>query len=465
LLHHSLYPTLAKNTDSPLSGLVSETADTLLNYSDVHHQLHHEASPMSDDDAIQQLMAKDALHVMQFIHKTHPELRRELMRKKFTKLTFNQSEDDPRKHPIVTYLRARLVSGNLDEGSKLCRTLESCTGLDKETERCCWYLLFEKMQEEGVLLEHHWGKNRGGILLAPVMDCNGDVSMRQVANVTLANIMIGPFGRSVALEYLKGIVDEAKEELFPGYRALASSKTIRSKHRADHEKQYFTALKDAARRTALKFLLPRPHTAVEALSLATRVSEANKPPLLKYHSGLTGQTAKDLCLLILQEPSLLKLWEESEEALEEEEEATAAAAVQEVEPQPAIMPQEEPVEEGDVMDMSMELIPLTPAKTPQKPIPAPKPAPPDEEIIELGDSDDEEVADEDALEEEQSGEIELESSAEEDDSATKSLEDSSHVDELEREDEAASYDSNEEYPKENEINYPPHYHQYPGNYR
>lgn len=484
-------PTLAKCISCPLAGLVSETAGTLLDYSDVHHRLHHEDSPMADVDVIQQLMAKDALKVMYFIDKCNPQLRKELSAKKFTQLTFDDTEGDPCKHPIITYLQARLVSGNLDEGSTLCRTLEECSGIDKETERCCWYSLFDKMQEENVLLEHHWEVNRGIFSEVPVMDHSGKVSLRRIGNITLANINIGPFGRKVALEYLNDILSVAKEDLF----SAKPSKATRSKRQFDHDKQYFAALKDGIRRTVLRFLLPRPHSPDEVLSIANRVSEAGKPPLMKHHDGAPkGQDAGVLCCRILQQPSLLKIWEDNEAASEnervaraqqavlqptlalaaEEEEAAASMEAAEV-AQRAIMPEEVPTHDDGVLDMSMELIPPTPAKSPQKPAPAFKPASPQEEVIELGDSDDEEIVVEDAHDEDQKAEIELEESSDggeggqDDESMTKSLEGSSHVDELEGEEVegADDYDSNEEYDEENEaaMNYPPHYHQYAGNYR
>lgn len=463
---------MAKNINCSLAGLVSEIAGTLLDYSDVHHKLHHEASPTADDnDVIQQLMAKDALRVMYFIEKTNPQLRQEVLAKKFT------TQGDPRKHPIVTYLRAGLVSGNLDEGSKLCRTLESCTGLDKETEKCCWYSLFDKMQEDYVLLEHHWEINRGRFVDVPVLDSRGKIAMRRIGNVTLANIMIGPFGRTVALEYLRGIIDVAKEELFPGFKYMSSSNSIKSRHQADHDKQYFLAVKDAVRRTVLKFLIPRPHSPAEVLSIANRVSEADKPPLLKHHAApAKGQDAGELCCRILQQPSLLKIWEESEDVSVEEVPAAAhklilppaaaalpiAAAAHPESPltaqevvQPAAAEQEEPVEEGGVLDMSMELIPPTPAKTPQKQ-PAPKPPTPQEEVIELGDSEDEEVVDYDASEEEQQHqypEIQLEESHDEEEDDHEEGEYNSYEDDAEEEDDAPVN------------NYPPHFHEYPGNYR
>ena len=462
----SLLPALAKNIHCHTSDLVSNIADTLLDYSLANHRLHHEVSPIGlDDDVIQHLIAKDALKVMQLIEKSNIKLKRELLTHSFSKKTYNES--DPHKHPIVTFLRAHLASGNLHEGSKICRTLENCTGLDEETERCCWYLLFDSLQQTGYLLEHDWPIN--GKFLTP----------RVESVVTLANIMIGPFGRSVALEYLNGIVETAKDEFFPGFKALVSSTSIRSKYQADHNKQYLVAIKDAVRRTVLKFLLPRPHSPAEVLSIATRVSEADKPPQLKYHNGpAKDQDVGKFCCMLLQQPSLLKLWEENQASVEEGEEAASlyeatlreetSIAVSRT-AQREILQQDMSIEKGGILDMSMELIPSTPLGTPQTSPPASLPATKsfaaENDIIELGDSEDSHVVI-------GSGEIELKESSDvvkegqpqqADGSTTKSFGSPSYTDELEREGEA--YDVNDEHYEEKRINYPPYYHQYPGNYR
>ena len=383
---------------------------------------------MANEDAIEHLMAKDALIVMRLIDNAYPQLKREILTKKFTRQTFHYYlEEDPRKHPIITLLRCWLVSGNLEEGAKLCSTLKHCSGIEEETERCCWYYLLDKMHEFGVLFEHDWNRNQVQFLSIPIMDRNGKMSTRKVGNVTLANLEIGSFGRKVVLEYLKDVVETAKSELFSGPKAFSSN-----------NKQQFTAIKDAVRRTALKFLLPRPHPAAEVLVMATYVSEADKPPLLKHHSGPPkDENVGQFCCKILQEPSLLKCWEEHQAALEDEQVASAAAEQQasrsEIMPRP---PDEDEAEEetreeeGGVLDMSMEIIPPTPAKSPEKP-PLVQEAAADDEVIELGDS--------------------------EDDSITKSLGSSSHASEVERD--------QEEYLEESVMNYPPHFHQYAGNYR
>ena len=494
-----LIPTLAKNVNCHLASLVSNTAETLLDYSDANHRLHHQipiGAPEAEDDAIiHQLMAHDAVHIMQFINKTNPQLKRELSNKQFTMQTHNFKEDDPRKHPIITYLRAILVSGNLDEGSKLCRALEECSGLDEETERTCWYSLFDKMQEENVLFEHDWNRNRSGFTIVPIIDHHGNMSERKIGNVTLANIMIGPLGRMVALEYLTAIIYEAKEELFPGYSTLIATNSIRTKCTADHEKAYLLAIKDAVRRTVIKFLIPRPHSPAEVLMLATRASEADKPPMLKYHAGSSrGEDAGELCCKILQESSLLAEWEENERIHQEDEEERLALAETAV--QPNAMRHEEVAEDdsGGLMDMSMELIPPTPAKTPLKLTAATAaktpqmPAPPEEhEEIVLGDSNDEEVmpekeplleagevyhedldAEAKVLETyvdqaEEKLEEDAQQEEEHDDSATKSL-GSSHDEEIQRETQDSYYDSNEEYAEEEVSQYPSHYQHIPGNY-
>lgn len=484
LLRTSLLATVAKSVACPLTGIVSETASTLLDYSDVYHRLHHQ-SPIGsteDEEVIQQLTARDALQVLRFIEKADAQLRRELAEKKFTSQTFN--EDDPRKHPIVTYLRAHLVSGNLEEASQLCRLLEKCSGLDKETERCCWYSLFDKMQEDSVLFEHEWDQNRSGFAVVPFLDHKGNISEKKVGNVTLANIMIGPFGRMVALEYLSSIVSMAKEELFPGFSAL-KGRSIRSKHSADMDKQQLLAIKDAVRRTVIKFLVPRPHSPAEVLMIATRVSEADKPPLLKYSSGPTrGENATQLCCRILAEGSLFRAWEARELELEAEEREAQEAEIAQMAAHEDLVPEDD----GGVMDMSMEVIPPTPAKTPAKPPDAATPKalqmqpPVDHEEIVLGDSDDDEdglgdqvdVANQnnnaDEIEgEERFGQDEDKDQVEEeqhpDGSMTKSL-GSSHGDQAEEEEEQDNYDSNEEYGEEYvEAAYPPHYQHQPGNYR
>eukprot|EP00804_Cyclotella_cryptica_P009762 CCRYP_013226-RB/>CCRYP_013226-RB protein AED:0.03 eAED:0.03 QI:950/1/1/1/0.8/0.66/6/2875/1962 len=521
LIVPGLLPALASHVHCPLAGLVSETADTLLDYSNVHHRLCHETTtPMADPqhdhhDVLAQLMAKDALHVLQLMDRAYPRLKRELSEKRFTMQTYNYEEENPCKHPIVTFLRALLVTGNLDEGAKLCRALEECDGRLKETERCCWYLLFDKMQEEQVLLEHDWDVVRPATLV-PVMDRHGNISTRNIGNITLANIMIGPFGRTVALEYLHGIAVMAKDELFPGYNALMATKSIRSKRDADRDKQYLLAVKDAVRRTVLKFLLPRPHSPAEALDIATRVSEANTPPLLPHHAGpMGGECSSELCCRILGEASLLKLWEEKEAGLVEvpvpegstlpapevvvHEEESRRVQVQDI----GAVANEESVEEDGVMDMSVEIIPPTPAKTPLKSRHSEPVVETHDEIV-LGDSEDEEEeaaeevveVEEDAYEEDGvnvdveeveeecsdeeayparvtvdvNKEEELEESVDEEeghpnDSTTKSPEPSSHDEEVEGEEEENEYyDSNEEYPEESEMNYPRHYQHVPGNY-
>jgi hypothetical protein len=467
-----------------------------MDYSDVHHRLAHETmTPVADPhDILATLMAKDALKVLQWMDRVNPRLKRELSDKRFTLQTYHDDEEDPCKHPVVAFLRALLLTGNLDEGSKVCRALLDCTGLHRETERCCWYLLFDKMQEEQVLLEHDWDVPRTAVV--PLMDRHGNIRFtRNVGNVTLANILIGPFGRTVALEYLHGIVVMAKDELFPGYNALVASKSIRSIRDADRDKQYLLAVKDAVRRTALKFLLPRPHSPAEALAMAARVSEANASPFLPYHAGVVeGQNAAELCCRILGEPSLLKIWEEREARSMEVQEGAR------VQPCEAFV-QPESVEDDGVMDMSVEIIPPTPAKTPQKSRLPESVVEIHDEIV-LGDSEEEEADEEVALEIEEEGyeedevnvdseEVEEEYNDEEayqaevgvdaeeeeveasddgdeghpNDSATKSLDSSSHDEEAEGEEEHGCYDSNEEYPEENQKHYPPHYQHVLGNYR
>lgn len=466
LLFKSILPILAKYTNTPLAGLVSETANSLLDYSQVYHQIHHETSLAADYDIVAQLIAKDALKVMQFIDKTYPQLKRELSVRKFTKLTYNCTDDDPSQHPVTTYLHALLATGNLNEGSKLCRALESCTGLVKEIERCCWYSLFEKMNDVQVLFEHHWDVGvRGKSHLVAILDSSGKISTRRNGIVTLANIAIGPFGRSVALEYLNVHVERAREELLSN-----PFKSVRSKEQIDRDKDRFLAIKDSVRRTALKFLLPRPYSPAEALRMANCVAEADKPPLLKNHTNpAQGQDASELCRKILEQQSLLKMWEE-DVALEEQEMLAATQETVQKKLQPAEMQKEDQVEEDGLLDMSMELIPLTPAKSP----PDISPAAGNDDVIELGDSDDEQINYQD--EELSREKVEMEYSSDgieeqpegegEDESMTKSLESSSHGDDLEKEEPREDYyDSNEECSVENEINYPPNYHQYQGNYR
>ena len=211
-----LVSALAENIDCPLAALVSETADTLLDYSDVHHRLAHETTPDDEShDVLATLMAEDALKVLQWMDRANPRLKRELSDQRFTSRTYDHERDDPRKHPVVAFLRALLLTGNLAEGSKLCRALQDCAGIHIETERYCWYLLFDKMQETQVLLEHDWDVPRRTVV--PVVDRRGNVVARDFGDVTLANILIGPLGRTAALEYLHKIVLMAKDELFPGF--------------------------------------------------------------------------------------------------------------------------------------------------------------------------------------------------------------------------------------------------------
>ncbi|KAL7487683.1 hypothetical protein ACHAW6_013248 [Cyclotella cf. meneghiniana] len=484
LMAPGLVSALAENIDCPLAAVVSETADTLLDYSDVHHRLAHETTPVADShDVLATLMAEDALKVLHWMDRANPRLKCELSDQRFTSRTYDHERDDPRKHPIVAFLRALLLTGNLAEASKICRALQDCAGIHIETERYCWYLLFDKMQETQVLLEHDWAVPRRTVV--PVVDRRGNVVARDFGDVTLANIMIGPLGRTAALEYLHQIVLMAKDELFPGYEALAAAGSVRSRRDADRDKQYLLAVKDAVRRTALKFLLPRPHSPAEALAIAMRVSEANASPFLPHRDGpATGRDAAELCRRILEEPPLLKAWED--------EEAREAARAQS--PREAVV-RRETAEEDGVMDMSVEIIPPTPAETPHKSRPAEDAAEVYEEIV-IGESEEEEPAREGApegddeegceeggidmdaeeAEEECADEVCVDAEEEEvvasvdgdeghyNDSMTKSLESSSHEEEAEEEEEQGYYDSNEEYPEENQEHSPPHYQHVMGNY-
>ena len=154
---HRILPILAKPTKTPLSNLVAELADALLNYSKVHHRLclrssnqnpHRNEEDENDSSflQLQQLLSKDALHVVHFIKRANPQLKQELMHRKFIPshyFAYNTTNSDMEggvvipMHPMVVNVRARrLTNDGMPGAAKLCRThpqrLHGNWGFDQE---------------------------------------------------------------------------------------------------------------------------------------------------------------------------------------------------------------------------------------------------------------------------------------------------------------------------------------------
>ena len=455
---------------------------------------------------LKQHLATDAKHIVHFIDTSNSGLKQCLMRKKFTGAAYYSGgavvedyEEDVNIiipcNPIVVWIRACLLAGGeqqkngdtsisgssrsrgsnglvslsssgcgLPAVAKTCLTLEDCTGIADTTKQHCWLLLFERMQDEDVLFEYGWDTTSGG--------------------ATLANITMGAIGLQCALDYLKNVVLEAKETLLGnsqsrtplGIGGGGRFSSRKSRNHQQHAEQDLLCVKDAVRRTALKILAPRPYTPHEALHIATQLSDAASPPKLEHTTwgvnnratgGSKGSTAMDVACRILAAPSLYSVWIESLEQQEEEvfeeddlddaveggvqEEQVEEIAVEQPQiapagPQGELMSEEQPQME-DFDDAEPE-----PAVAAQEPVAKEQ----DNEVIDLGDTDDEvEVPNE------TSAELDVASPEEGDDSdQTKSI--GSEADQLQAytgEGDDASFGV----PQEDET-YPRHYHQFPGNY-
>ena len=366
---YSILPALAKAVDSTIPNLVAESADTLLTYSEVHHRLQNPTSTEVEDDLSQQLIAEDGKKVVLFIQKGNPQLGVELTSRKFTTddaimSSLETNSDLQILHPMVVDIRARLMSGNIRQVSKICRVLEDCSGISTPTKKQCWVLLLDEMQEEGLLLEDGSRKGSSASSVTATMK-NGVHHHPPNPHVNLSQLTVGPIGRDVVLDYLHNIVLEAKDALFPD----SSSSLTTDYHCDEQTKQELLCVKDAVRRATLKFLLPRAFSPSEAMSFANRISEACNPPQLEDTIWDKGRgahgTAVEVACRILSSPSLYQIWEErllQEEENEHEHEEESNGVYSEV-------AEEEDVEEDAPVDMSIDEIhtPMS-RRTPRKQI-------------------------------------------------------------------------------------------------
>ncbi len=229
-------------------------------------------------------------------------------------------------HPIVVYIRARLLSGEVTEVAKICRHLEECSGLPKPVQQHSWMLLLEKMHVGGTLIDDGSPpSNDGGSSAATAF---GEKIL------TLGNIVVGSIGQSCVLEYLANVVLEARETLYPNQRGTLQAK------------EELRCLKDAVRRTCLKFLVTRAYSPDVALTISNKISDASKIPDLEDKS--TGHTAVEEAIRILSTKSLYQEYNENLDTHEEEEELAIAADVEEEE--------EEVLDEDGPVDMSVDQI-------------------------------------------------------------------------------------------------------------
>ncbi len=234
-------------------------------------------------------------------------------------------------HPIVVDIRARLLSGEVPEVAKICRHLEECSGLPKPVQQHAWMLLLEKMHVGGTLIDDGSPpSNDGG---------SGDDAAATTAFgekvLTLGNIVVGSIGQSCVLEYLANVVLEARETLYPKQRGTLQAK------------EELRCLKDAVRRTCLKFLVTRAYSPDVALTISNKISDASNIPDLEDKS--TGHTAVEEAIRILSTKSLYEEYNENLDTYEEEEEVATAAAEDDEE-------EEEVLDEDGPVDMSVDQI-------------------------------------------------------------------------------------------------------------
>ena len=229
-------------------------------------------------------------------------------------------------HPIVVDIRARLMSGKINQVAKICRHLEECSGLPKQVMQHSWMLLLEKMHVGGTLIDD-------GSAPSINSDDDGAVGGGGEEVLKLGNIVVGSIGRSCVLEYLANVVLEARETLYPNQRGTLQAK------------QELRCLKDAVRRTCLKFLVTRAYSPQDALTIANKISDASNIPDLEDNSK--GHTAVEEAMRILTTKLLYEEYNANLDSYtEEEEEAVAAAAVEE----------EEVLDEDGPIDMSVDQI-------------------------------------------------------------------------------------------------------------
>ena len=417
---------LAKVTNTPLSNLVAEVADSLMLYSKVYQGLRsNQGSNDINGEDVSQLI-NDAMQVVSFIEKADPQLTLQLASQKFISSQYYSPGIDSAApvHPIVIYTRALLFANSLVQASKLCRTLEDCVGIDNATKEHCYFLLFEKFQDLGVLFEDGWDtatKEEGG------------------SRATLANITLGALGLKCAQNYLEHVVITAQDTLLS--KPVQNSCLRRHKERA---KQELLCVKDAVRRTVLKFLIPRAYSPHEALVIANELSLANSAPRLENFT-LGTDTTVDAVYHIFATPTLYSIWNEnllSDEEVEEESKKDALGP-----------------EETENIDLEQEEEEVVEPEEQAKDVPSPEEGEKineeeprgavqadenddDNEVIDLGDDTDEEE--------------EVTAKQQQQSDASESNDDEEQVDSLDEEELAEE--------QQDDITYPRHYQQFAGNY-
>jgi len=332
---------LAKRVNTPIANLVSEAAEMILNFSEVHHRLQQIKSDGGDNidggtttPTTTQLIQRDATKVVQFISKANPQLAKEYSNRAFIPNHYFSTEvasnsELPPMHPIVVDIRARLLSGEVPEVAKICRHLEECSGLPKPVQQHAWMLLLEKMHVGGTLIDDGSPpSNDGGSGDAAATTAFGEKVL------TLGNIVVGSVGQSCVLEYLANVVLEARETLYPKQRGTLQAK------------EELRCLKDAVRRTCLKFLVTRAYSPDVALTISNKISDASNIPDLEDKS--MGHTAVEEAIRILSTKSLYEEYNENLDTYEEEEEEVATAAADDEE--------EEVLDEDGPVDMSVDQI-------------------------------------------------------------------------------------------------------------
>jgi len=319
-INQSILSKLATLTRTRLANLVAEIADAILNYSIGSHRLRlhfntnedQDDNDDDDDDIVdnsaavlyQQHVSRDADCVIHFIDKANPQLREQLLGRNFIPGQYNSNPP----HPMVIYTRA-LISSNKNSSvvARLLRKLEDSTGIEYATKYHCYALFLESMQDRGVLFEDGWNDNNA-----------------QGGEATLANVTLGPIGRTCALEYMRNVILVAKENLLPLLSSHSSSRQVRQQC-----KRELSCVKDTVRRTVLKFCLNRPNSHKEALDLANMLSDAERFPRLEnvISDSVYGPTAEAVVIRILRADSLYSVYdgdinieEEYDSIYEEEDE-------------------------------------------------------------------------------------------------------------------------------------------------
>jgi len=411
-------------TNTPLSNLVAEVADSLMLYSKVYQGLRSNQGSKDINGEDGSHLINDALQVVSFIEKADPQLTLQLASQKFIPSQYYSPGIDSSTapvHPIVIYTRALLFANSLVQASKLCRTLEDCVGIDIATKEHCYFLLFEKFQDLGVLFEDGW-----------------DTSSKEEGSgsrATLANITLGALGLKCAQNYLEHVVITAQDTLLS--KPIQNSCLRRHKERA---KQELLCVKDAVRRTVLKFLIPRAYSPHEALVIANKLSLANSAPRLE-NVTLSNDTTVDAVYHIFATPTLYSIWNENLLSDEEEEEEAKE--------------DDSGPEETENVDLEQEEEDVVEPEEQAKEVPSPEEEEnineeeprgavqadekdDDNEVIDLGDTDEEEE-----VQQQQSD-------------ASESNDEEEQVDSVDEEDLAEE--------QQDDITYPRHYQQFAGNY-